>query len=212
MSQMMEAYIDVQNSVEEAEKVKQNFMAMYPSASATAITNTQPKVDTIVAAMQAARDNLASVDPITNKLNADSNVQAVKDRKKELDKLLAPLGRPAPLPASPPSRSAASSPPLSASLPQSKPPKWWDPRGRDILSFMPDPRTRLMIFRIIVTAAVLALLSLTGFVQLYVNNSTFGTNRVVDYLTLVVWGLSAEVVRSSLGIVGSWDLPSMTRR
>ncbi|WP_129674666.1 hypothetical protein [Candidatus Chloroploca sp. Khr17] len=70
---------------------------------------------------------------------------------------------------------------------------------------------RLVTFKIVVTATVLILLSLTGFVQLYTNNPTFGSNAVVDYLALVVWGLGAEAARSAIGVVGSWNTPVRQR-
>ncbi|MBP1467366.1 phage tail tape measure protein [Candidatus Chloroploca sp. M-50] len=73
------------------------------------------------------------------------------------------------------------------------------------------PHMRLVTFKVIVTATVLILLSLTGFVQLYTNNPTFGSNAVVDYLALVVWGLGAEAARSAIGVVGSWNTPVRQR-
>ena len=47
------------------------------------------------------------------------------------------------------------------------------------------------------------LLAFVGFEALYVNGSaTFGANPVADYLTAIVWGLSADVAARTITSLG----------
>lgn len=58
---------------------------------------------------------------------------------------------------------------------------------------------RFRYIRPVLLALLLAILAVLGFETLYVNGgATFGANRLYDYFSLFVWGISAEVTRSAL--------------
>jgi hypothetical protein len=61
----------------------------------------------------------------------------------------------------------------------------------------------------IIETAAIVILAFVGFEALYVNGSaTFGANPVSDYLTAVIWGLSADVAGRTITSLGRAGAPA----
>lgn len=66
---------------------------------------------------------------------------------------------------------------------------------------------RLRWFTLTMYAVAILLLAGAGFGELYVANSTFGSNAWSDYFALLAWGFGAEVTRASVTeMVKGWGL------
>lgn len=178
------------------------------------IAQTQPEVQPLVEAMQREQASLKQIDPLRQPDEARRTIENIAATKQELEQKAHRQRGNAP-------RNKATQTELQGQVAKNQTTS--DP-AHDTSStktstawleglrwMLLGPHMRLVTFKVIVTATVLILLSLTGFVQLYTNNPTFGSNAVVDYLALVVWGLGAEAARSAIGVVGSWNTPVRQR-
>ncbi|MGC9525022.1 MAG: hypothetical protein ACP5D7_05725 [Limnospira sp.] len=59
-------------------------------------------------------------------------------------------------------------------------------------------------------AVAVVLLAGAGFSELYVDNTTFGSNPWKDYFALMAWGFGAEATRDAIAkVVQSWGLPGL---
>ena len=64
---------------------------------------------------------------------------------------------------------------------------------------MQNAEVRYWVFRPLLFLLVLLLLALAGLKTLYIDGSaSFGSGGLYDYLGLFMWGLSAQMVQSSL--------------
>jgi hypothetical protein len=62
-----------------------------------------------------------------------------------------------------------------------------------------DAEARFRYVRPVLLALLLTILTALGLQTLYVNGgATFGANGFYDYLSVFVWGISAEMTRSAL--------------
>jgi len=79
----------------------------------------------------------------------------------------------------------------------------WEPvRGDDRLA-----APKIFVFRWATFGLAVGLLAITGFINLYVNNATFGANGVTEYFGLVLWGFGAETTRSAVAqLVQNWGI------
>lgn len=70
-------------------------------------------------------------------------------------------------------------------------------------------KIRLQLFGITSYAIAVTLLAGAGFIELYINQPTFGANLWIDYFTLLAWGFGAEATRASITkVVQNWGLPT----
>ncbi|PDV97878.1 hypothetical protein A9Q02_17045 [Candidatus Chloroploca asiatica] len=224
-TQAIRDYIAVEASIAEAQEIAQ----------------TQPEAQTLVKAMQHEQASLKQIDPLRQPDEARRTVEAIAATKQKLAQQTprqqsnaqankaAQARLQGPVAATETAtytayltnllQSEVTAPtPDSKSSQASRWRMFWAKANEDLATWLEGlrwkllgPHMRLVTFKVIVTATVLILLSLTGFVQLYTNNPTFGSNAVVDYLALVVWGLGAEAARSAIGVVGSWNTPVRQR-
>lgn len=73
-------------------------------------------------------------------------------------------------------------------------------------------RLRLQIFSAGSYAIAVILLAGVGFLELYVNNPTFGATPWTDYFSLLAWGFGAEATRDSVTKVLQGWVPGMASR
>jgi hypothetical protein len=133
------------------------------------------------------------------------NLEQDQDIKYELEELKTKVGEPTPTDSELVSKGLG----FISGLSQVAPP----PKTRSQSSWEEQTRganLRLKSFIWTSYAVAVVLLAGAGFSELYVDNSTFGSNPWKDYFALMAWGFGAEATRDAIAkVVQSWGLPGL---